>query len=136
MILIEEVFETTPEGLTATVRIGEDSQFFESPRGVPTFAGIEYIAQTVAALAGLRAKRAGEDVRLGFLLGTRRLDASQPYFPLGAKLTVNVKPEFESAELAKFEGEIADEDGNVIVKSAVTVYLNADAPEQGEQGRQ
>ncbi len=141
MILIDSISEPEPGGLSSLVRISEDCPFYEASQGVPSYVGIEYVAQTVAALAGLKAKRAGEDVKIGFLLGTRRLQATQPYFTLGSELTISVSPEFESTELAKFWGEVRDSSGNVIVSTAVTVYSgatvnnsdnNSDAPNDGE----
>jgi predicted hotdog family 3-hydroxylacyl-ACP dehydratase len=123
MILIDAISEPEPGGLSATVRISEDCPFFEAPRGVPSYVGIEYIAQTVAALAGLKAKWAGRDVEIGFLLGTRRLQATSPYFPLGSKLSIRVDSEFESSDLAKYRGTVCDESGQTIVGTAVNVYL-------------
>ncbi len=122
MILIDTISEPEPGTLSATVRISEDCAFYEASLGVPSYVGIEYVAQTVAALAGLKAKRAGREVDVGFLLGTRRLQASEPYFLLGSELSISVKPEFESAELAKYWGEVKDEAGKVLVSTAVTVY--------------
>ncbi len=127
MILIDSISEPEPEGLSATVRISEDCPFYEAPHGVPSYVGIEYVAQTVAALAGLKAKRAGRSVELGFLLGTRRLQATQPYFALGSELSIRVDPEFESPELAKYWGEVRDEKDQLIVGTAVTVYSGGDA---------
>ena len=122
MILIDAVSEPESGELEATVRISEDCPFFEARLGVPTYVGIEYVAQTVAALAGLRARRSGTEIKLGFLLGARRLHAAKPYFSLGSVLSVRVYPEYEAAEFAKYRGEISDDSGEVLVSTAVTVY--------------
>jgi predicted hotdog family 3-hydroxylacyl-ACP dehydratase len=123
MILIDQVHEGEDDGLTATVRISEDSPFFEPRRGVPAYVGIEYVAQTVAALAGLRARRSGRDIQLGFLLGARRFEASSPWFTLGSELTVTVAAEYETRDIAKYRGTITDQSGVTLVTTAVTVYL-------------
>jgi predicted hotdog family 3-hydroxylacyl-ACP dehydratase len=130
MILIDHIHACESEGLEATVRISEDSPFFEPRRGVPSYVGIEYVAQTVAALAGLRARRSGQDISLGFLLGTRRFDASLPYFILGSELTIQVEPEFEARNVAKYLGRITDETGETIVTTSVTVYLRGATDER------
>ncbi|MCZ6618692.1 MAG: 3-hydroxylacyl-ACP dehydratase [Gammaproteobacteria bacterium] len=127
MILIDTISEPDPGSLSSTVRISEDCPFYQAPGGVPSYVGIEYIAQTVAALAGLKARRAGREVALGFLLGTRRLQATVPYFVLGSELSIRVDPEFESPELAKYRGEVRDESGNLVVTTAVTVYSGGKA---------
>ena len=135
MIMIDSISESAKArtkgdqqaSLDAAVRISEDSHFYERSFGVPTWVGIEYVAQTVAALAGLRARRAGKPVTLGFLLGSRRFEVSKPYFPIGTKLLIHVSPEYESVDLAKYAGVITDETGEVLVETAVTVYLVAPA---------
>ena len=70
----------------STVCIGEDSMFFEPPHGVPGYVGLEYIAQTIAAHGGLRARAVGEPVRIGFLLGTRRYDCGNGLLFIGLEV--------------------------------------------------
>jgi predicted hotdog family 3-hydroxylacyl-ACP dehydratase len=130
MILIDHIHLPESEGLEATVRISEDSPFFEPRRGVPSYVGIEYVAQTVAALAGLRARRSGQGISLGFLLGTRRFQAWSPYFTLGSELTIQVEPEFEARNVAKYRGRISDETGATVVTTSVTVYLRGDTDDR------
>ncbi len=97
--------------------------FYESPVGVPSYVGIEYIAQTVAAHAGMAALEKGELVRVGFLLGTRRYACRVPYFPLGALLTVRVRPIFLAPHISKFKGSILEAGKGELASCAVTVYL-------------
>ena len=61
--------------------------------GVPAWAGVEYMAQTIAAHAGVEARARGEPPAIGFLLGTRAYSTSVEKFPNGSKLTVTVEPE-------------------------------------------
>ncbi len=123
MILIDGVAPQGSESTRSVVRIGEDSMFYEEPHGVPSYFGIEYIAQTVAAHAGLRALREGEPVRVGFLLGTRRYRCAETWFRLGANLTIVVSTVLEMADLSKFRGVISDQLRGEIADCAVTVYL-------------
>jgi predicted hotdog family 3-hydroxylacyl-ACP dehydratase len=92
--------------------------------------GIEYIAQTVAALVGLQALREDGRVRVGYLLGTRRYHASRPWFPIGERLTVRVAGEFESMGLARYQGEIRDASGEQIVTCSVTLYAGSNEEER------
>ena len=71
MILIDNIVACREHGLTATVTIHERSPFVETD-GVPSWIGIEYMGQAIAAYAGLRARRDGVPVRIGFLVGSRR----------------------------------------------------------------
>ena len=71
----------------ATIRsggaLGDDS-------GVGAWAGIEYMAQAIAAFAGLRARMRGEQVKIGFLVGTRRYESRWSQFPVGSRVRVHV----------------------------------------------
>ena len=128
MILIDTVTPLSQAATQSTVRIGEDSMFFEPPHGVPAYVGLEYIAQTIAAHGGLRARAAGKPVRIGFLLGTRRYDCAMAYFPLGSRLVVDVNAVFESSTLSKFEGVIKAVDHCEVARCAMTVYQRTGAP--------
>ena len=71
MILIDEAVRTGDAAAESTVHVTEDAMFYDAEAGgVPSYVGIEYIAQTVAAHAGAAAVANGDPVRVGFLLGT------------------------------------------------------------------
>ena len=125
MVLIDRVIEGGLTSTRAAVRIGEDSMFYETPHGVPAYVGIEYIAQTVAAHAGIRALREDEPVRIGFLLGTRRYECTESWFRLGSNLTIEVAPVIETTFVSKFRGLITDEVRGEIASCAVSVYLQS-----------
>ena len=56
-------------------------------RGVlPTTMGMEIMAQAIGAFAGIQALGAGEEVKLGFLLGTRKLNLFADHIPVGTTL--------------------------------------------------
>ena len=130
MVLIDAVTPLSPVATQSTVRVGEDAPFFEDPHGVPAFVGLEYVAQTVAAHGGLRARAAGEPVRIGFLLGTRRYDCATAYFRLGSRLVIDVQTVYESSTLAQFNGVIADAGapGSQLAHCALTIYQRTGAP--------
>lgn len=122
MILIDEIIDSNDGNFMTAVRIAEDCRFFEPSRGVPTYVGIEYIAQTVSALVGLRAKQSGGSVEPGYLLGTRKFSTTRPYFVLGSELRVRIVDEFESGKLGRYAGEITEGSGDAIVEASITVY--------------
>lgn len=126
MILIDSVEAQGPTLTRSVVRIGEDTMFYEAPHGVPAYFGIEYIAQTVAAHAGLQARRQGEPVRVGFLLGTREYKCVETWFRLGSRLTINVTPILEMTDVSKFRGVIEDQLRGELTDCAVTVYLRSE----------
>lgn len=67
--------------------------------GVPAWFAIEYMAQTVAAWSGYRARREGRAPRIGLLLGSRHFEVRCSSFPVGSRLRIEV-----SSELAMGSG--------------------------------
>lgn len=92
MRLLDRVIEFDDERAVAEVDVPFDGLFVRDG-GVPAWVGIEYMAQTIAAWAGARAVRAGEQPRLGFLLGSRRYEAMRADFPSGVTLRVETRCE-------------------------------------------
>jgi predicted hotdog family 3-hydroxylacyl-ACP dehydratase len=109
MSLLDRVVDAGEDWLEAEVRIGRDTLFADE-RGVPAWAGIEYMAQAIAAFAGMQRRRRGLEAAVGFLVGTRRYDSSQSYFPHGSRLTIRVEREFQADNgLGVFACEIRGE---------------------------
>jgi predicted hotdog family 3-hydroxylacyl-ACP dehydratase len=106
MILIDEALDGGEGWAAAAVRVGEDSLFYQAGLGVPAWVGIEYMAQTVALYSGICAKRAGTDIRLGFLLGTRRYQTATNYFRLGSLLKISVHEVWQDGNMAVFDCQI------------------------------
>lgn len=75
--------------LSAEVDIKADSMFSDR-LGVPSWVGLEYLAQAIAAYAGLQERQHGGSPKLGFLLGTRKYTSSKEYFAIGSTLTIKV----------------------------------------------
>ena len=109
MSLLQEAIAATEETARAGLRIAEDSLLYRPDLGgVPSWVGIEYMAQTVAMFAGVEARRAGGQPAVGFLLGTRRYVANVPTFRLGAHLIVDVEQDFRDEQMAAFSCTIVD----------------------------
>lgn len=90
MVLLDLIEHWDEVELQASVTIRADAPFVDD-NGMPAWVGIELMAQTIAAFGGCRARRAGQPVKIGFLVGSRRYSVSHAYFPIGAQLQVNVK---------------------------------------------
>lgn len=120
MILIDEIISYSEDSLVASVTITDSSLFGDKTNGVPTWVGIEYMAQTVAAWAGVQARISNEPIKLGFLLGTRQYIVQQNYFAIGSKLLITVEQTYNENGMGVFECQIAE--NQMIVKAALTVY--------------
>jgi len=134
MVLLDELIACDDESVSArwTVKpclLSDDSGH------LPAWNGLELMAQSVAAWAGVRAKRAGEAVELGFLLGTRRYTCNVPYFPNGTELHIHGRCSLEdSSGLGVFECTLsgpeihAEARLNVFRPPHVAEYLHEEEP--------
>ncbi|NVM77860.1 putative hotdog family 3-hydroxylacyl-ACP dehydratase [Duganella sp. SG902] len=123
MVLLDRVISADADNLCAEVRIHEGS-VFAGETGVGAWAGIEYMAQAVAAHAGWVALQRGEEVKVGFLLGSRKYEASVAEFTLGSVLRVHVLRVLQGDNgLGAFECRIDIVDGHASAATAtVTVF--------------
>lgn len=92
MLLLECLLAADDDNAVAQVTVPHDGLFLQDG-GMPAWVGLEYMAQTVAAWAGWQALQAGRPVQLGFLLGTRKYQATQAFFEPGSCLQVHVHRE-------------------------------------------
>lgn len=106
MVLIEESIGYDETGFLAALTIGEASLFRTGP-GVPAYIGLEYMAQTCGAFAGMMARLAGRPVQIGFLLGSRGYSTERDYFRLGERLEVGARLVFDEGEMSAFACDIA-----------------------------
>lgn len=126
MVLLDEILAWDDVSLSAVLTVRPDSLFFEPGQGIAAHVGIEWMAQACGAFAGLEAKAAGESVRLGFLLGTRRYRATVPWFFAGERLVVSVKQVFRDGGMGVFDCRIEGEDA-VRAVAQLIVYQPEDA---------
>ncbi len=130
MVLLDRVLAAGPDSLSAEVGITAQSVFCDGA-GVGSWVGIEYMAQAVAAQAGYVARLAGEPVKVGFLLGARRYQASVPLFAVGSVLQVHVQRALLGENgLGAFECRIVDvASGETAATATVTVFQPNDVNE-------
>lgn len=124
MVLIERIEQYRTDFLEASVSISELSPFYDAALAlVPNYVGIEYMAQTVAALAGIEAEQRGEPIRTGFLLGSRKLTLSQAGFAAGQRYHIRVARLYqEDSGLAVFDCQICDASQQQIASANINVF--------------
>lgn len=125
MSLLSRITAYGEDWLEAEIDIHSASLFAE-PQGVPAWVGLEYLAQAIAAYAGLQERKKHSPPKIGFLLGTRRYEVSSPYFSTGLTLTVRVQREMVAENgLHVFQGRLT---GHQVEASAnLNVYQPEDA---------
>jgi predicted hotdog family 3-hydroxylacyl-ACP dehydratase len=121
MIFIDRVLKADRRGLVAEVRIESGKPFYEEGVGVPAWVGLEYMAQSIAAFSGLKAKAVDQDVPPGLLIGCREYSSDVAVFPDGAELTISVSElDVMDGSLGAFDCTIGDTD--IIVTARLMVY--------------
>ena len=122
MLLLDRVLSVEPEFGACEWRISPSNRFMIEGLGVPSYVGIEYMAQCIAVHAGARARVRGDPPPLGFLLGTRQYEARLPYFVEGMTYQATCRQLIRSADgMGSFECRITQ--GERIVAEARLAVL-------------
>jgi len=110
LVLLDRIVAADDESLTAMAQVTADGLYNQGDT-VPAWVSMEYMAQAVAAFAGLTPYHKGETIPLGFLLGSRRVEFNCPSFPVGSVLTVTVKRILQDdSGMAVFECHLSGDD--------------------------
>lgn len=111
-----------------------DDLFAES-EGIPAWVGVEWLAQTVAAWAGFRARASGEAPAPGLLLGAKRYKAHVPVFAFDQRIQIRVNIDFVADNgVTQINGELraigegADNHGPPLAQGSLTLYRPASMP--------
>jgi predicted hotdog family 3-hydroxylacyl-ACP dehydratase len=120
MILVDEMLDYAPGHARCVVRLRPDSLFVENGR-VRALVAVEYMAQSVAAYAGMKSRRHGEPPSIGFLLGSRELKLAVDHFRAGDTLVVDVEHVFGDDQLGSFRCTVW-RDEEIVAEAMVNVY--------------
>jgi predicted hotdog family 3-hydroxylacyl-ACP dehydratase len=120
MLLVDEILESETGRTVCRVVIRDDSPFVEAGRVSPMVA-VEYMAQCVAAGAGLHGHERGEPVRVGYLIGAREITLPAEPFAVGDVLRVEASHVWGDAVLGNFRCSV-ERGGEVIARATLNVY--------------
>lgn len=137
MLLLDTVVAGDEHSITATAVVSAGSPLNHDGI-VGSWAGIEYMAQAIAALEGCRALGQGEAPKVGFLIGARQYACNVSSFATGVALNVHVRRQHEHNGLGLFDAHITgtDHDGNDIAADAViSVFQPTNAQEFLQEAR-
>lgn len=129
MMLLARVVSHGGDDTVCSAEI-DDQVLLRSPSGdVPAWMGIEYMAQCIAAHAGLVGRAGGERPRVGFLLGTRRVTFHVPHFRRGQQLSVRVRRVWGGSEgMVAFDCGIVDgATGALLAEGRLNCFMPGDA---------
>ncbi len=126
MILLDAVDSYGEDFAQALVTPGPDSPFADSTGNVPCWVGMEYMAQTIAIFAGIRARQQGLPIKLGLLLGTRSYNIEVEQFCCDQLYSVHVRQIITDGSLSAFDCTISSAGNPTVLAQAV---INAYQPE-------
>lgn len=133
MLWIDRVLHCDAQRVVAEATVRMDHLLAdEDAPGLPAWMGIEYMAQGIAAWAGGRALARGEEIKPGFLLGTRRYEAHRPWLAFGLRLRIECECELMgdnglglfACKLLDGETELAIANVSVFEPPSPDDYLN------------
>ena len=124
MILLAEMISVdVPEAASAVPDTSPNCIFYDPElKGVPACAALEYMAQTMALAVGVGRRRRGLPPRIGFILGTRRMEVKVATFESGKRYVANAKCVYDDNEFASFDCSITDPDGATVATALFTAY--------------
>lgn len=121
MRLVDRVLAHQGERISVELTVRDDPLFCHDGL-VGSWVGIEYMAQSVAALVGLMSRAQGKPVRIGLLLGARRYMAHVPAFRAGQVLRVEASQVFFSDNgLAAFDARVMC-DTDVLAEAVLSAF--------------
>ncbi len=131
MILLDNIVDWQQGKVLCSLVINENSHLFNDlEQSVPVYACLEYMAQTVAALAGLEARACQQEVEVGFLIGTRKCQFEQSCFTIGTRLFISAERVYaEEDGLAVYACEVKDQQDNMICRAQLNVFQPKNAVE-------
>lgn len=135
MMLLDTILSYSEDCLSASILVSEQHVFVEN-KTLASWTALEFMAQAVAAWSGCCGQDNDEAVRLGFLLGTRKLalyfDALSVPCRLQAKIQASLQ---DDNGFGVFDGELwlcdeSDEPTQLLAQAALNVFSPKEAVEQ------
>ena len=108
MALLDAVVAHDGVTTVCSAQIGPDHAFADPDGSVPSWVGLDLMAQCAAVHGGLVARKAGQPVRPGLLLGSRRLSLATTAFSPGQRLRVRASHHRGATGLVAFDAEVSD----------------------------
>jgi len=125
MLLLSRVLEHRLDRTVCAVEVGPNTPFVNADGKVPPWIGVEYMAQCVAAHAGLQARANGGAPRLGVIVGSRRLDFRTDAFHVRQHLIVDARKSWGDKDAAVFTCHLIDAaTGACLVEGSLNVVLS------------
>ena len=128
--------QTDESAVDAWVDVSPTSPFYEvSAGGVPGCVALEYMAQTMALCIGFLRRSKGLAPKIGFVLGSRKLEVSVPCFACGERYRIRAACTYQDESFGSFDCTIRNASGDVVASAQMTAFQPEDGMTQEDLGR-
>ncbi len=124
LLLVDRVLNFSDHSIETETDVSEKLPFF-AEGSIPSYLGLEIMAQSIAVWSGLRRGRSDTKPPIGYLLGTRKFQCKHPYIKEGAVLKTKSEQLFENEGLASFNCNLTiltNQEYIDLVTAKVSVY--------------
>jgi len=136
MLLLDRVLAHEATHTVCATSADRSPLFANADGSVPSWVGIEYMAQCAAVHGELANRRRGEAPRPGLLLGARRIAIHRDAFAKGDPLEVTARHHMGESGLVAFDCSIRSvSSGETLIEGRVNLYLFEDWSEFDEVRR-
>jgi predicted hotdog family 3-hydroxylacyl-ACP dehydratase len=107
MLLLSRVIDyVIDQNIRAEYDVTENCLFYDPDlKGVPSWAGFEFMAQAISALSGITDRARGEKPKLGFILGVSYMRMEVSVFMPGSSVEVRMNEIDCTDMIYTYEGE-------------------------------
>jgi predicted hotdog family 3-hydroxylacyl-ACP dehydratase len=120
MLFLDEAVQYDDNSLTAAVAV-KNLQAFLSGGVLPSYFGIELMAQTCGAYVGAHAMAQKQPVKIGYLLGTRHYETRVAAFQPDERLMMTATVVFREDNMGVFDCRI-ESNGDCVATARLNVY--------------
>ncbi|MGO1343083.1 ApeP family dehydratase [Chromohalobacter japonicus] len=121
MCLLQRLMAVDADTLIAEITPRREDPFAVEA-GIPGWVGLEWMAQAIAAWAGVM-DDGPEAPTIGFLLGSRSFHVTQPFFAFDIPLYVSIQLDFQAENgLGAFQAQITTASGEALAQGSLNVY--------------
>lgn len=125
-LALEELLAWSPGQATLQLRIRPHGLLVDGD-GVDAVVALELLAQGAAACLGQAAFCGGGAVRVGMVVGVRKLQLLRPRLFVGERFTVQVQCTRGNDEVSSWNGELRDAAGALTATATMTI-VHAERP--------
>lgn len=125
MRVLEEMVDWEPGRAVCRMQLRPHAPFVRKNQ-LATVVALEYLAQAVAACLGYEAYLAGGRIRVGMIVGVRRMEIFEPHIQVGAEIRTEVERVRGDEDVSTFRGQAYADD--LVVCGAQMTVVHPEAP--------